>query len=291
MHYPGGKGGAGVYHSLINLMPPHPAYIEPFVGGGAILRMKRPALVNIGVDLDKDVITAWRRSSSTLTNGGAADIWIPSPKVARTAAIVQNRAGRSHTAETGEARRRRSRESPVEASSAGNSGTAGRIAQSSGTRSRFEFVLGDGIDFLRSYPFTGQELVYADPPYLHSVRSKEMLYAHEMSEGAHEELLSVLTSLKCRVMVSGYSSALYAGHLKSWNAACYKTITRWGPSVAEWVWYNYERPVALHDYRFLGSDYREREQIKRQKTTWVNRLRKMPAIRRQALLSAIADTA
>jgi site-specific DNA-adenine methylase len=32
--YPGGKGGAGVSHKIIGLMPRHRVYIEPFVGGG-----------------------------------------------------------------------------------------------------------------------------------------------------------------------------------------------------------------------------------------------------------------
>ena len=42
MGYPGGKAGAGVYQTIINLMPPHDVYIEPFLGGGAVMRLKRP---------------------------------------------------------------------------------------------------------------------------------------------------------------------------------------------------------------------------------------------------------
>ena len=49
--YPGGKAGAGVYQKLINLMPLHTVYIEPFLGHGAVLLRKRPARLNIGVDL------------------------------------------------------------------------------------------------------------------------------------------------------------------------------------------------------------------------------------------------
>jgi site-specific DNA-adenine methylase len=43
MSYPGGK--ASVHHKLINLMPPHDVYVEPFLGGGALLLAKRPALL------------------------------------------------------------------------------------------------------------------------------------------------------------------------------------------------------------------------------------------------------
>jgi hypothetical protein len=36
MSYPGGKSGSGVYQTLINLMPPHDIYIEPFLGMGGV---------------------------------------------------------------------------------------------------------------------------------------------------------------------------------------------------------------------------------------------------------------
>ena len=41
--YPGGKGGEGVYQTIINQIPPHEVYIEPFAGGAAIFRHKRLA--------------------------------------------------------------------------------------------------------------------------------------------------------------------------------------------------------------------------------------------------------
>jgi DNA adenine methylase len=57
--YPGGKNGSGMYQKIINLMPPHRMYVEAFLGGGAILRAKRPALVNVGIELNKAVVQEW----------------------------------------------------------------------------------------------------------------------------------------------------------------------------------------------------------------------------------------
>jgi DNA adenine methylase len=54
--YPGGKNGAGTYQLLINWMPPHEVYVEPFLGSGAVMRLKRPAAINIGLDLKRDVV-------------------------------------------------------------------------------------------------------------------------------------------------------------------------------------------------------------------------------------------
>jgi len=56
MSYLGAKSGSGVYQRIINLMPPHETYIEPYLGSGAIMRLKAPALKSIGLDLDDDAI-------------------------------------------------------------------------------------------------------------------------------------------------------------------------------------------------------------------------------------------
>ena len=74
--YPGGKNGAGVFQRLINLMPPHRVYVEAFLGSGAIMRRKRPAAINVGIDVDRSVIGAHRRREGfTFICGNALD-WL-----------------------------------------------------------------------------------------------------------------------------------------------------------------------------------------------------------------------
>jgi hypothetical protein len=245
MTYPGGKAGAGVYQTLINLMPPHRCYVEPFVGGGAILRMKRPADMNIVCDLDAAVLPPLR----TAIAGPAGVTW------------------------------------PAGTSFASFSFRVGTIS--------YDCLHQDGIDFLltEATTFGSDTLIYCDPPYLMSTRSGRRLFKHELEDDAHRRLLGAIQSLKCRVMISGYSSSLYAKELKGWHASSFATTTRGGKHVAEWVWCNFQRPVALHDYRFLGDNYRERERIKRKQKRWKDRLVKMPILERQALLAAIAATA
>jgi site-specific DNA-adenine methylase len=60
MRYPGGKGRT--YQRIINLMPPHRVYIETHLGGGSVLRNKRPAKLSIGIELDPAVVACWRAS-------------------------------------------------------------------------------------------------------------------------------------------------------------------------------------------------------------------------------------
>ena len=121
MSYPGGKNGAGVYQTIINLMPPHETYIEPFLGGGAVMRLKRPAALNIGVDIDPDVIRGWE--SSTAGDGDTA----------------------GGIARTGAARRRDSAELAVAAEIAGNgdgrrrSSASPKVASGDGDPASFPF--------------------------------------------------------------------------------------------------------------------------------------------------------
>ena len=55
-HFPGGKGAAGTYQKIINQMKPHDIYIVGFLGGGTIIRKKKPASINIAFDLDKNAL-------------------------------------------------------------------------------------------------------------------------------------------------------------------------------------------------------------------------------------------
>jgi hypothetical protein len=58
MHFSGGKGKS--YPHLLNLMPPHRTYIESHLGGGAVMRHKRAAQRQIGIDIDPAVIARWQ---------------------------------------------------------------------------------------------------------------------------------------------------------------------------------------------------------------------------------------
>lgn len=156
----------------------------------------------------------------------------------------------------------------------------------------FHFHQGDAVEFLRRYRFTGRELVYSDPPYLHETRSRRDLYRFEYTDAQHANLLGVLVSLPCAVMVSGYFSEIYQAtleHRHGWRRIEFESMTRQGLRT-ECVWLNFE-PGPLHDTRFVGGDYRERERIKKKKNRWRARLAAMDAAERQAIMDALRDLA
>ena len=52
MGYFGSKATSGLCQPIISMMPPHSTYIETHLGGGAVMKRKPPALMNIGIERD-----------------------------------------------------------------------------------------------------------------------------------------------------------------------------------------------------------------------------------------------
>lgn len=239
--YPGGKGNC--YQQIINQMPPHAVYIEPFLGAGSVMRFKRPAERNIGIERNFGVLQA-TVSGIVKNNGGAVSSATTMPAL---------------------------------------------IAANGEASEQFLFICADALKFLQPYPFTGDEFIYLDPPYLMQTRrSQRALYAYEFAtEEQHHELLTLLLTLPCHIAISGYWSQLYDDLLTGWRSISFEVVTRGGTMATEYLWLNYPKPGALHDYAFLGDDYRQRERIKRKARRWVNRFQGLPNLERQAVLSEL----
>lgn len=264
--YPGGKSGLGVYHRIINEIPPHDIYLEPFLGAGSIMYYKRPAIRDVGVDINGGVVRDARKylTQGELMVGDGVDLL--------------QRLLAEHTERELNSQRK-----------------GVRLKASAITKK----VWG-GMDPVASLGDSAEKVViYADPPYfLPSRRSAAKIYSAEASdqtfdgcdESWHVRLLKVLNALPYRVLLSGYASDLYLSRLKApkWREVTYQTMTH-GGLVTEYLWCNFEKPDELHDYRYLGDNRRERERIKRMQSRWKVKFKAMPALERYAILGALHD--
>ncbi|MDQ1158536.1 DNA adenine methylase [Sphingomonas sp. SORGH_AS 950] len=216
-HYPGGKGRS--YQHVINLMPPHRRYIESHVGGGAVLRRKRPAAESIIIDLDRTVTDRWQ--ARNMKN-----------------VVVRN---------------------------------------------------GDALRIIPELDVSQDDLIYADPPYLPATRRTRRYYRYDYDEADHVALLNLLSGLPCKVVLSGYRSDLYDRHLAGWTRTDYTALTHNG-LVTESAWTNFQPGSVLHDYRYIGSDFREREASKRRRENLFHRIATVDPVERNAVLAELAAT-
>jgi hypothetical protein len=253
MAFPGGKSVSGLYQRIINAMPPHSIYIEPFLGDGAVMRRKKPAIHNIGIDLDADVLARWRGDEIDNLDLYCCDAieWLkhsfgllrfhPRPQVPKPRLF----------------------------------GVA-------------EFR--DATDPDETVQPCRDILLFADPPYPAATRkSRRPPYKHDLSDGRHSDLLSVLKRLSCYVMVSSYDSPLYRSELAEWRIIEVPVTNRANGRAVECLWMNFPEPTELHDYSFLGEEKRERERIRRRVNSWCRTLARLPILERKAIVDAITE--
>jgi len=149
-------------------------------------------------------------------------------------------------------------------------------------------VHGDGLRFLRRWPWVGDEVVFADPPYLPELRSSVWSrYRFEVDRAGHEELLAVLLGVPALVAVSTYPCDLYAERLAGWRVVELPGLVRGGRRRRELLYCNYPSPAELQDPRYVGGDYRRREVLARRFRRWRRRLMGMAEPERWALLGQL----
>jgi DNA adenine methylase len=154
-------------------------------------------------------------------------------------------------------------------------------------------VCSDAISFLETSSHilnflvtAGHKLfMYLDPPYPFCVRrSEKKLYKHELNDEDHNRLLLAASSCKFPVMISSYRNEMYDRYLSNWNTLEYQAMSRCGTRT-EIVYFNYPVPAVLHDYKFIGKDFREREKYKLIRENVVSKLNQLPDQLRNAILN------
>ena len=72
------------------------------------------------------------------------------------------------------------------------------------------------LEVIRRYD-TANTVFYLDPPYVHSSRGDASAYGYEMTEEDHRELADTLRTVRGRVILSGYRTALYDELYRGWR--------------------------------------------------------------------------
>lgn len=172
----------------------------------------------------------------------------------------------------------------------------------SGTTSHYwpTCINGDCVAIVPTLNLPADALCYFDPPYPGDVRidAGRAYYASDKRPGGtltlewHEAFLTMLQALPCMVMVSGYECELYSKLLDGWRTSYKWTVNRAGAKVKEFVWLNFQEPALLHDPRFVGGNYTDRQRVKRKMERWKKNFLALPPDERWAMyetLSSVVD--
>lgn len=261
--YYGAKGRlAG---QIVDLIPKHRIYVEPFAGSAAVLFAKPTAPVEVINDLDRNVTTFFR----VLRDHEDSLI-----RALRLTPYARDEFAAADLAEEGITDLERARRFFVRTTQGHNAaGSGGRAGWSNGIRARhtdatattnlverlyqlaerLRTVVVDNRDALEVIGAhdAPDAVFYLDPPYLSGTRQCGRDYAHEADgEDFHRQLAESLHQVQGLALLSGYPSPLYNELYEGWDrlevAVHRATTNRRGntdvPRGTEVIWSN--RPLS-----------------------------------------------
>lgn len=228
LRYPGSKWNIAGW--IVDHLPAHDHYIEPFFGSGAVLFNKARSRHELVNDISGDVVTTFRVIRDRGIELAAAIEMTPWSRDEYQLAYAP--------CDCDLERARRFLVRTWQAHSAATDHCTGWTSQGTTLsyvtptekwlrlpdriRAVIERLRGveidnrPAIDVIRRH--AGPDvLLYCDPPYMHETRNSRA-YAHEMSAADHQELLDALASHPGPVILSGYHCPLYDAYLARWAA-------------------------------------------------------------------------
>lgn len=245
---------------IVSLFPAHRIYLEPFAGAASVLLNKEPVEVEAYNDLDMRVTRLFR----VLQKQGEEFVQriqfvLYSQIEFEAAATYPHNASDLEMALCDYIRWRQSfggqGKSWSYTTTRARGGMAGdvnawwsaidQLPAIVNRLKRVQILCQPAIDAIRRFDHE-DALIYCDPPYLHQTRAigSRDIYGVELSEDDHRELGEVLNKCKSRIVLSGYSSALYDEIYASWRKVIFEIANhsaggRKKNRKEEVVWLNY----------------------------------------------------
>jgi DNA adenine methylase len=211
---------------IIENMPPHIHYVEPYAGGlSVLLRKPCEGISEVVNDLNAELTNFWRvlqqpASFETFRRLCAATPFSEveyeranaqehgSPELAAWAFFIRCRQSRQGLCKDfATLTRNRVRRGMNEQASAWWTAIDG-LDDVYRRLQRVVILNADACDVIRQQDGLNT-LFYCDPPYLHETRVTTKDYAHEMTREQHVELLETLSGVTGKFLLSGYRNELY----------------------------------------------------------------------------------
>ena len=227
--YYGGK--TTLAPKIAEMLPEHDHYVEPFAGSLAVLLAKDPSKIETVNDLDGHIVTFWRALRERADELERACALTPYSRaefeqcksldgdsdleVARQVWVVLTQ-GRRKSLEESSAWITERKATVGISRSQYLRRYIGRFADVASRLGTVAIESRDALEVVADYGSEPSVCIYADPPYLGSVRHSG--YRLEMlGDDLHVKLAAALAECKAAVVLSGYSSPLYEDLYAGWH--------------------------------------------------------------------------
>lgn len=242
---------------IIDHIPSHRVYVEPFGGAASVLLRKPRSYAEVYNDLDDDVVNLFR----VLRSDRAHEL-VRQLRLTPFAATEFASAYEETDCGVERARRLIVRSFQGFGSNGVHKKTGFRSnSNRSGTTPSHDWAnypdaLMQVIDRLSGVCILNRDarevmaahdgpdaLHYADPPYVFSTRKDDRAdYAHEMDDAQHFDLLAFLRQIKGRVILSGYPHPAYDEVLFDWRRVERTALADGASERTEVLWMNFCAP-------------------------------------------------
>jgi DNA adenine methylase len=253
LRWHGGKWNLAPW--IIENMPAHRVYVEPFGGAASVLLRKPRSYAEIYNDLDDDVVNLFR-----VLRSDRADELVRMIRLTPFSATEFFAAYEPTGCDIERARRLIVRSFQGFGSNGVHKKTGFRSnSNRSGTTPAHDWAnypdaLARIIDRLSGVCVLNRDakevmaahdvpeaLHYVDPPYVLSTRTDASAdYAHELTDDQHMDLLAFLRTLRGRVILSGYPHPAYDAALIGWRRIQRKALADGASERTEVLWMNFE---------------------------------------------------
>lgn len=250
LHYPGSKWSLADW--IIDYMPPHTTYLEPYFGSGAVLFNKAPSALETINDIDGDVVNLFRVIRDRPEDLARAVHWTPysreeyrdahrsDPSDLERARIFLVRCWQSIRVKTGSISGWKCRATPDDSYRIRQwNELPEKIATVAARLKSVQIEDRPALQVIERYN-RPDVLIYADPPYLLDTRNG-VIYGNEMTTVDHEKLLDALDDHKGPAFVSGYANPMYDKRLQHWRREERRQTIETGQERTEVLWIN---PIA-----------------------------------------------
>lgn len=249
LKYPGAKWRIAEW--IIGHFPEHKVYCEPFFGSGAVFFKKQPSYIETINDRDGNIVNLFEVCRKFPEELSAAINMTPFAREEFVSCYEMN------VADPIERARRTLVRFHQSFGTSNSSKNSWRNVQTYGgprcatmwnylpetiiqccerlKEAQIENI--DGIELIKRYD-DKETLIYCDPPYLQSLRKRNM-YAFEMNDKDHINLLRTLKESNSMVVLSGYDNELYNQELSGWRTAEKATTAQMGKHRIEKLWMNF----------------------------------------------------